>query len=286
MFRSRCTSWFVGLSLLGSTAAWAQSGSLPPPPVYTAPDQPVAPAPQPYVAQPYVAQPYAPQPYYVPQPYQPGGPQAYTPTYVAPPTYAPAPMTVRPPAPRYAFRPQFGLGFRAVGAWGVNSFTDFGQGGLSGDLLFRIHPRVTLEMTATWLGTTYNSEAQTGYSRYDVPLTLGVRVYPGHPAWVAAPYFVFATGAGWARATTPVIDQDGLLFDATETAWFWDGQAGGGVELRLGRHVALNADVRVTTRLRIDRGQRLEVIDAVGNTVPIMGHQGGVLGNLGLSVYF
>jgi hypothetical protein len=184
------------------------------------------------------------------------------------------------------FRPQLGFGLRFLGAWGVSSYTDVGQGGAAGDLLFRLHRRLTLELGVAWLSTTSDSEYQTSYMRRDVPITLGTRIHLGNPAWPASPYLVLATGGGWARAYTPVADEQGFLYEATDSGWFWDGQLGGGGELRLGRHFAINTDLRLASRLRVDKQPRLEVIDYGGGTVPILSHQFGVQLQLGLAAYF
>lgn len=254
-------------------AALAQDAPpLPPPPVY---GSPVSPEPYPTV-QPG-APVYSPAPMYAP------------PAYGAPPVYAQPPVYVRPPSPPprpWGFRPQFGLGIRFLGAWNANAYTDVGQGGVAGDLLFRVHPRLTLELSAAWLSTTTDSEYQTSYSRRDVPLTLGTRIHLGNPSWLASPYLALASGGGWARAYTPVADEFGFLYEASDAGWFWDAQLGGGLELRLGHHFALNLDLRLASRLRVDKQPRLEVIDFSGAAVPILSHQFGALFQFGLAAYF
>lgn len=273
MFSARLAGVLFALSIASPALALAQSAPLPPPPVYADPAYP-QPAPAGMPGSPV----YAPAPVYVPPP-----------AYAPPTAYGAATIYVQPPAPPPrppVFRPQLGLGFRVTGAWSANAYTDVGQGGLAGDLLFRVHPRLTLELSAGWLSTTNSSEFETAYSRTDVPFTLGARIHLGSPQWLASPYVVLAAGGGWARAYTPVFDEFGNLFEATDSGWFIDGQAGGGLELRLGRHVAINMDLRFATRLRVDRQPRFEVQDFFGSSVPILGHQFGGQANFGLSVFF
>lgn len=279
MFTPRLHHGLFSLVCALPSAALAQDAApLPPPPVYGAPTYGVPPAPAPY-AYPYSAVPpgSAPVPMYAPPPVN------------APPVYAQPPVYVRPPAPPprpFVFRPQLGFGLRILGAWNANAYTDVGQGGVAGDLLFRVHPRLTLELSAAWLGTTSNSEYQTSYSRTDVPLTLGTRIHLGNPGWIASPYLALATGGGWARAYTPVADELGFLYEATDSGWFWDAQLGGGFELRVGRHFALLMDLRMASRLRVDKQPRLEVIDFTGAPVPILSHQLGAQAQFGLNVFF
>ena len=265
---------FAFLCALPTAALAQEAPSLPPPPMYGAP---ASPQPDPMMAPGSPA--YAPSgaPMYAPPPYSPA------------PVYAQPPVYVRPPAPPprpWVFRPQLGLGVRCLGAWSANAYSDVGQGGVAGDLLFRVHPRLTLELTAAWLGTTSNSEFETAYSRSDVPFTLGTRIHLGNPAWLASPYLALATGGGWARAYTPVSDEFGFLYETTDSGWFWDAQLGGGIELRLGRHFALNLDLRLASRVRVDKQPRLEVIDYSGASVPILSHQLGAQLHLGLAAFF
>jgi hypothetical protein len=273
MFSARFAGTLFALSIGSPALALAQSAPLPPPPVYADPGYP-QPAPTGMPGSPV----YAPAPVYVPPP-----------AYPQPMVYGQPTVYVRPPAPPprpYAFRPQLGIGFRVTGAWNANAYTDVGQGGLAGDLLFRVHPRLTLELSAGWLSTTSSSEYENAYSRTDVPFTLGARIHIGNPQWLASPYVLLAAGGGWARAYTPVVDEFGALYEASDAGWFLDGQAGGGLELRLGHHVAINMDLRLATRLRIDRQPRFEVQDYFGGSVPILGHQFGGQANFGLSFFF
>ncbi|MBL9003169.1 MAG: hypothetical protein JNJ46_02920 [Myxococcales bacterium] len=283
MCTPRLTGCLFSLVFAIPTAAMAQDAPpLPPPPVYGAP---VSPQPGPAVSPGTPVYAPAPTPMYAPAP----TPMYAPPAYGAQPIYAQPPVYVRPPAPPprpWVFRPQLGLGVRFLGAWSANAYSDVGQGGVAGDLMFRVHPRLTLDLSVAWLGTTDQSEFQTAYSRSDVPITLATRIHLGSPAWVASPYLVFATGGGWARAFTPVADQAGFLYEASDSGWFWDGQLGGGFELRLGRHFALNMDLRLTSRVRIDKQPRLEVLDFSGASVPILSHQFGGQLQLGLGAFF
>lgn len=272
----RCVAAAAALLVMAATPAAAQPApqpapppvsdpnALPPPPNYPGPSgtgQPVYPGYQPGYAQPY--QPPAPPPVYAPA----------APTYVAPASY-------RALRPRWA--PQFGLGLRGMGSWNVNSLVDYGQGGVGGELLFRAHPRLTLELAAQYQSTRGDQTAlYAGYDRIDAPLTVGLRVHLGNPYWLVSPYLVGAIGADFARVYVPTTT-DWLR----EQAWLFEGGGGGGFELRLGRHVALNMDLRAVARLRTDQKARQQVIDVTGLTSDILGDQFSLQFNVGLAAYF
>lgn len=216
-----------------------------PPPVYQPPPQPVY---QPPMTQPYQPQPYQPQPY-------------------------------RAMAPR--FRPQFGLGLRGMGSWNENQFGSFSQGGIGGELLFRVHPRLNLELAAQYQRSSDQTEAYLGYARWDAPLTLGLRIHLGNAYWPISPYLVVAGGMDRAQAT--VLATDGLVYDRS---WMFEGQGGGGVELRLGRHLAMNFDIRGVGRVRADGQRSLQVFDGNNIGYDILGNQFSLQFNFGLAAYF
>lgn len=308
----------LGAQLLASTASAQES--LPPPPAYTDPNmaqpgaQPGQPYYQPPPAQPYgQPQPYAQppaQPYGQPQPAQPYGQPPSTTTYMQPqpaygqPTYVQPqyaqPTYVQPPQQQYVtyaprrftytprFRPQFGLALRASGLWSENAAIGFGQGGIGVEALFRVHPRLTLELSVQYqsisndyyydeYGYAYQSPTAYYYDRRDVPILGGLRVHLGNPLWLLSPYVVGAAGPSWARLYTP---------DATESAWFFEAQGGIGVELRGGRHFTLNMDLRGMGRFRSLKEDSLYFVDGYGRGVPAMGNQGGVIFNFGIGGYF
>lgn len=278
----------------------------PPPPVY------VQPYPQPYVQpypQPYV-QPY-PQPYYYAPPPPPPPvyvqpappPPAYVqplpppPVYVAPPpppvvvqqppqVYVqpapvmapaplpppPAPVVLRPVDPQWRHR--FGLGFRFAAAINKDQFTDWSQLGLGGELLYRAHRRIVLEMAGE-----YQKRVDNGFARYDVPVTLGARFHIGAPDWVVSPYFVVAAGAAYS-------DLDFLHHH--DKAWFLDGQAGGGLEIRLGKRFAINADLRGDARYRLTKPDEATAatLSIDGKPFAPMANQYGLQFRAGAALYF
>lgn len=251
----------AGLATLAPAAALAQSAEpLPPPPVYADPAQPVysPPAAGPPV---YGSPPASGAPVY-------GQPAYGQPAYAQPSYSQPVPRWRRP------FQRQLGLGVRATGQWADNGLLEYGLGGLQGDLLLRASPHVTTELSSGYLRT-----GLAGYDRTDVPITLGVRLHLGGPRSVVSPYFVVAGGAQYARLDSP--EAGGY-----EQAWFLQGQLGGGLEVRLGRHFALNADLRGIGHLRVDQGARLVALDVFGQERPLLGSQLGLQGNLGLAAYF
>jgi hypothetical protein len=172
------------------------------------------------------------------------------------------------------FRRQLGLGARIVGAFGTNGYLGFGQGGVAIDVLLRGHPYLTTELSLQYLGSAPDG---TGYARSDVPLLLSQRVNLRGPGRILAPYVVAGVGASFARVQTPTVEDLGL---------FLDGQAGGGVELRLGRFAALGADLRATGKLRVDGSPRETERDQLGQLREVLGSQLGLAASLTAAGYF
>ena len=257
----------------------------PPPPVYVQPAPPVyvQPVPPPPVMDQPVAPPqeqYAPLPpppvYMQPAPVQ-------QPVYVQPapvqPVAPPPAMNVvtvqRPSLPQWKSR--FGIGARFVGAVSLENqdFSDrFTQLGFGGELLYRANRRVVLE-----LGGEYQKRMSNGFERYDVPVTLGVRLHIGAPDWVVSPYFVTAVGGVYSNLDY-VRSQD--------KAWYLEGQLGGGLEVRLGQHFVLNADLRGDGRYRVDEPDATTQSTQKVNGVVLspLGNQYGLQARLGAAIYF
>ncbi|HEX2572865.1 MAG TPA: hypothetical protein VH877_25160 [Polyangia bacterium] len=124
-----------------------------------------------------------------------------------------------------------GLGVRG-------SATVLGEGkysaGGGGELLVRASRHLTLELAAE-----YQRSIATSLERQDLPITLGLRAYLVGPQARVAPYLVAAGGIDLAGAEVAGVRQRGL---------FLEGQLGGGLELRLGRHFSINADARFDAR--------------------------------------
>jgi hypothetical protein len=241
------------------------------PPVAVAPPPPPAPPPVQYV--------YPPPPPPAPLPPIP-------PPLVAPPpvVYAPAPCCVEaapPPPPaqpvqtvvvtqpkRPEYRSQFGLGVRVGG--GIEN-TDWNRLGIGGELLFRLTPHLALE-----LGADYQRSVNHQFERTTVPADLGLRVHLSRPHWVVSPYLVGAVTFTWSR-------QD--LIARSEDAYYVGGQVGGGLELRLGRHVALTADARFDGKKRVDASD-LGLKSVNGTPVHALTSEYGGLFRFGAAVYF
>lgn len=155
-----------------------------------------------------------------------------------------------------------------------NAYNRFTQGGVGAELLVRLSGRLNLEARALYLRSLNGEDAY--YRRSDVPVTVGLRVRLGRASWRLLPFLVWAVGGGFATLQLP---------DLREHAWFVDGQMGVGLQLRLYR-VRLFTELRGTGRARVGGGSSWEETNAVGDTVPVMSHQLGVQGNLGLSLLF
>ncbi len=281
------------IALAIPSAAMAQVGpdpNSPPPEGYYAPPpvgygQPYQPPPP----QPYQPQPSYPQPAPVYQP-QPNYPQ---PVYQPAPVYQPEHHQPALPVGRRSlvygdrFRAQFGLAARFGGYGNYGSFGSYNTGGGGLDLLFRVHPRITLEMGFQYQRISqedlYWNEFQ--YERFDVPMTIGMRVHLGNPMRMFSPYLVGAGGITYSR----LYQFDSLVY---ESHLFGEVQGGVGFEWRLGPHFAFNFDVRGQTRFRkvgeLGTPDSTEgtLTDQYGNTVPAMGPSVGFLINLGIGGFF
>lgn len=141
-------------------------------------------------------------------------------------------------------------------------------------MLYRVGNHVGLE-----LGTEYRHSDSSIVDRTDIPVTLGVRLHIGKPDWILSPYFVFAAGVDYAMAD---------LRAASDDAVYFDGQLGGGLELRLGQHVAITADARFDGRKRLD-DPSLEVStlrSVNGIRVHPLGDEYGAKLRVGVALYF
>ena len=248
-----------------------EAAPLPPPPVY------VQPAPPPVYMQPAPPPPVYVQPAPPPPPVYMQPPPAPAPVYVAPPP-APAPVIqVAKPAPVPQWRSRFGIGARFVGAISTENqeFADrFTKLGFGGELLYRASRRVVLELSGE-----YQKRVTQGFDRYDVPVLLGTRLHIGAPDWIVSPYFVGAVGGSYSKLD---------YLRSQDTAWFVEGQLGGGLEIRLGQHFVLNADLRGDGRYRITDPDSVTVETQKVNGVVLspMGNQYGLQGRLGAAIYF
>lgn len=236
-----------------------------------------------------------PQPAYPQQTYpQPAYPQQAYPqqAYPQPIRQAPAYQPVYPTQRRGfgyqpAGRPQFGIAGRFGGYGNYGSFGSYSTGGGGVDILFRALPRLTFELGFQYQHLSEEDLFMNGYQydRYDVPITLGVRVYLGNPRWMLSPYIVGAAGATYSRLT--------LLEALTyESHWFGEVQGGVGLEWRLGPHFFFHFDLRGQGRFRkvgelgTPNSKEGTLTDEYGNTVPAMGSSGGFVLNIGLGGFF
>jgi hypothetical protein len=267
---------------------------------YQPPPQPVQGQPyqgQPYQGQPYQGQPYQGQPYQG-QPYQ-GQPQPYQgqPYQVQPQPYQvqpqPQPVVVRRPLGyTNQVRPQFGLALRVGGTWSETALSSYHASGIGLDLLFRVAPRLTLEMSIQYQGSSSQTGGyyddygnyyppqtiNNGYDRTDVPLLLGARIHLGNPLWMLSPYLVGAAGGTYSQ-----LRLEGLV---PETRWFLEAQGGIGLDLRLRSHFSMYMDLRGFGRFRSENNQELYVQDAFGGSVRALGNSGGAVFNFGIGGYF
>jgi len=248
-----------------------------------------------YVQQPVYQQPVY-QPVYQPPVYQPPPPVVYLPpipVYVVQPQQEPCPpdpccqeatpqqeqpspvaavVVAKATPPDWAHT--FGLGFRFGGQ--VEN-TNWNHLSVGGELLFRTSARTTVEISGE-----YQKGVNNDLDRFNVPVGLGLRIHIGKPTWVVSPYLVGAGVFTYARTD---------LKATVDDAYYLGGQVGGGLELRLGKRVAITADARFDGRVRMDdpstRAASITSVDGRAVRVAKAGdaEYGGIF-RLGAAVYF
>jgi hypothetical protein len=169
---------------------------------------------------------------------------------------------------------KFGIGGRFAGTINTDHGTTFGQLGFGGEILYRIHRRVVMELAGE-----YQKRVDNSFDRYDVPVTMGVRLHIGAPDWVVSPYLVLAAGGVYSNLD---------YLRSQDKAWFLDGQVGGGLEIRIGRHFAITGDVRLDARHRVTKPDEATAATQSINGKPFtpLGDSYGGQFRLGAALYF
>jgi hypothetical protein len=191
----------------------------------------------------------------------------------------PAPVVVQT-----AVKPQwparFGLGATYEGLLSVDTGANTGMG-FMGQLRYRAARHLSLELMSGY----ERSSDQSGALRTDVPVTFGLIVPILGPEHIFTPYLVAAGGVNF--ADLHMIDTPGFKLDDTRTQIV--GQVGGGLELRLGRHFALNGDVRLEGRWNTRAAGddvRTSTVKIDGQPVTPIADSVGVRIGVGGTVYF
>ena len=194
--------------------------------------------------------------------------------YSAPPAVEAAPEAVvlvkpRPQVPMWSSR--IGLGVRGTGQVINDGWNNLGIGG---EFLYRVSPHLSTELAAEYQHSTANA-----LDRIDIPVTFGLRVHIGRPTWIVSPYFVFAAGVGYASQDLKFTSDDAI---------YVDGQLGGGLELRLGQHLAITADARLDAKKRANSAADnvLATTSVDGKPVHALGDEVGGQFRLGVAAYF
>ena len=288
------------LVLAMSGAAWAQSApsSCPPGSWFCAepPEQQPAPAGKPVQGlqplpdpddeappPPPARRPPPPPPRYAPPPpsspppvvvYQPPPPVIVERTETPPPyEYAP------PPRRSLAHSNEWGLNMHVEGAtFGSGVDHNAGMGGLGGGLRFKPKPQFGLEADLDFLG----GHDYQGDDRSETAFALNALFFV-NPKDRAQFYLLAGFGWSWAHVTNDPSDPTQAQMDNHYT--YFGGQAGLGLELRLTRVLAFNADVRGFVRGRTDNQAQLqpEFVNSNGQTTNT---SGGALFTGGLTLYF
>jgi hypothetical protein len=211
----------------------------------------------------------APQPQ---QPPPPPPPPAYR-TYGGPPPYYYQPRPEEPVSrPR-----EWGLNLRAEGAlMGHNAASNASMGGLGFGLRYKPIPAFGLEGDVDfWGGHDYQ-----GNQRSESEFSLNALFFVNPKSKVQ---LYFLAGLGWSSAS---VTQSNSLGGAQANYSYFGGQAGVGLEFRLGRHFALNGDFRGFIRGRTDSGAQTapEYVDpTTGQTTNT---SGGAIITGGMTFYF
>jgi len=221
----------------------------------------------------------------------PGDTTPPPPVYVEP---VPPPVVVQPPPPVYVQPPQpqvITVQRRRVVYDLVPAF-DMGLhlqiGGLFSDRVamgggmaaFRIRP---IEFLAIDLGIgIYGGQDYQGADRWEVPVVADILVFfnPGDRFQV---YGLVGGGVSIGQQGNYSGGPRGDFFASRDLAYV-GGEAGLGLEWRIGRHFALNLDVRAFLREQVGGGiEFTEIQDGITRTTNT---STGVVGNLGMTFYF
>jgi hypothetical protein len=294
-------SWFCAEAEVNVPAPpQAQAPRIPPQAAPPPAEEQEAPAPPPARFRPPPPQAYAPPPVVIYQPVPsapptrvivitPGYGYGYGQGYAQP--YAPRPPMIAPPrVPRW--QSEWGLNLRVEGM-GINkpgaSTFAAGLGGVGLSLRYRPVPHFAFDMGVDVLaGTDWN-----GFQRTEVPVSLSGMIFV-NPRSRAQFYLLFGGNVSRAQVhgdpatSTPAGGGNGGYYgpsDARQSYTYAGGQAGGGFEFRLSRHVALDLDVVGFIRKRIDGGDGTpEFTDpSTGQTTDV---SGGALGRGGLTFWW
>jgi Outer membrane protein beta-barrel domain len=167
----------------------------------------------------------------------------------------------------------------AAAAIGRGAARDAGMGGGGLGVRFKPMRRFGIEADADYYGGTDYS----GNTRNEEAFTLNGLLFI-NPRSRAQAYLVAGLGFSTAHVSCdPSAGCAGGAFDAQYG--YFGGQTGAGFELRLGRTLALNADLRGFLRTRIDSGAQSqpEFVDAFGHT---SNTSAGALFTAGMTFYF
>jgi len=230
-----------------------------PPPVWVQP--PVVIQPPPVVVEP--------PPAYYPPPAPPPAPPAVA-----------APVIVAAPPPPPHWRARFGLGATVEGVY-TSAQTRADGYGVLGQLRYRSGRHSALELTAGY----ERANRTDGLSRTDVPVSFGLIIPILGPEHAFTPYLVGAAGLNFADLR--LVDTPNLTLDDRRVQAL--AQIGGGLELRLGQHVALHADARLEGRWTLGAPSP-EVAAATvkidGAVAPLLADTVGVRLGVGGTLYF
>ena len=193
---------------------------------------------------------------------------------------APPPYLYRPHVPSWYRRNEWGLNLHLEGAMigrGING--NAGMGGAGFGLRYKPIPYFGIEADVDFVG----GRDYQDFQRDESAFTMNGLVFL-NPKSRAQIYLL--GGFGWSGAQ--VTDDSSYNLSNSQRTFsysYFGGQAGVGLEVRLGKHFAINGDLRGFIRGRTDNGaqQAPEFVDASGRSTNTSG--GGIF-TLGMTFYF
>ena len=179
---------------------------------------------------------------------------------------------LRPLAPMQLPEPRWGV----HGEIGAMAMDNVAMGGGSVALRFRPSPWFALDVgIGSYAGSDHNND-----DRVEVPFTANGLFFV-NPQNRLQLYILGGLGASYAHVDSFGIGSGFDSFFGRDFTYF-GGQAGVGLEWRVGRNFALNTDLRGFIRTRTDGGETPEFISATGQTTDT---SGGFYWTLGATLY-
>lgn len=211
--------------------------------------------------------------------YQPPPPVVVYQAREAPP---PPPLYHYRPRPQYPRRNEWGLNLHLEGAmFGSGNNHDAGMGGMGFGLRYKPVPAFGLEANVDFLsGRDYN-----GFHRDETAFTVNGLIFL-NPRSRSQVYLLAGFGWSSARAVNDNFGNASTDFASASNYSYFGGQAGIGLEFRVAKHFALNADIRGFIRGRTDDNAQYNPEFVNPSTGETSNTSAGALVTGGMTFYF